>query len=166
MEKHLFTWHNSPDMVHTPIPKSLVSESWHHRCISPSSRQKQCDDMLLRLVSQERGRQMKEQSSHLATNEQSRGRSMTWQDVHHQLQSQRDAIVHEIRHYPPPIPACDVQYNYLLEQRDKVLRELRLLRRMEPTDPIQLEAFAAASSFVNHHACSANHVDTDSGASR
>ncbi|MEZ4715595.1 MAG: hypothetical protein R2851_05830 [Caldilineaceae bacterium] len=33
-------------------------------------------------------------------------------------------IRREISAYPPPIPACDAQFNYLLEQRNQVAQEL------------------------------------------
>lgn len=45
--------------------------------------------------------------------------------VRAQLETQRMEIVNEIRHYPPPIPACDQQFNHLLEQRSKVAQELQ-----------------------------------------
>jgi len=35
----------------------------------------------------------------------------------------------EISSYPPPIPACDEQFNYLLEKRDQLLRELARLKQ-------------------------------------
>ena len=33
-------------------------------------------------------------------------------------------IVAEIRAYPPPIPACDAQFNWLLERRARIERAL------------------------------------------
>ncbi|MEZ4663817.1 MAG: hypothetical protein R2911_40300 [Caldilineaceae bacterium] len=43
------------------------------------------------------------------------------------LLRQKDQIYAEIRAYPFPIPACDAQYNYLLEKRDLVSQELQQL---------------------------------------
>ena len=40
------------------------------------------------------------------------------------LQARRDELDAEIRSYPTPIPRCDAQFNFLFEQREKVVREL------------------------------------------
>ena len=40
------------------------------------------------------------------------------------LRSEKARIRREISAYPPPIPACDAQFNYLLEQRNRVAQEL------------------------------------------
>ncbi len=45
-------------------------------------------------------------------------------DVH------RNQIYTQIRHYPAPIPACDVQYNHLLEQRAGITQELSRLNAL------------------------------------
>lgn len=74
--------------------------------------------------------------------------TLTWQDIHQHLQRQRDAIINEIRHYPPPIPACDVQFNYLLEQRTQIMREIKRLGHIDPADQTGLEEFVATSSFL------------------
>jgi hypothetical protein len=72
----------------------------------------------------------------------------TWQAIQQQLQRQRDTIIDEIRQYPAPIPACDVQFNHLLAQRDAILRECRLLARIDPLDSERLRAFIANSAFI------------------
>ena len=56
--------------------------------------------------------------------------SMTalWQEVESHLERQKQRIFDEILHYPPPIPACDVQFNYLLAQRAEMMQELQRLR--------------------------------------
>lgn len=38
------------------------------------------------------------------------------------LDARRAEVAAEIRSYPPPIPACDQQYNHLLKQRKDLLR--------------------------------------------
>jgi hypothetical protein len=50
-----------------------------------------------------------------------------WTALEDHLESARRSILAEIRNYPPPIAACDQQFNYLLEQRDRVARELSRL---------------------------------------
>jgi hypothetical protein len=36
----------------------------------------------------------------------------------------RETLAAEIRSYPTPIPRCDAQFNYLVEQRDRLSRVL------------------------------------------
>ncbi len=43
------------------------------------------------------------------------------------LQAEKRRIVGEIREYPRPIAACDLQFNALLEKRAGILRELERL---------------------------------------
>jgi hypothetical protein len=78
-----------------------------------------------------------------------------WQRIKSDLEAQQEAICNEIYSYPPPIPACDQQYNYLLEQRMRVKRELRrldaLLAANPAADPLaaSLEKFVRASAFLD-----------------
>jgi DNA-binding transcriptional ArsR family regulator len=72
-----------------------------------------------------------------------------------ELERRRAAIIDEIRHYPPPIPACDVQYNGLLEERTLITQELKQLERLglviTSTDNArqQLDAFMRSSRFID-----------------
>ncbi len=45
------------------------------------------------------------------------------------LETQLARTYEEISSYPTPIPACDEQFNYLLEKRDQLLRELAQLKK-------------------------------------
>ena len=47
-----------------------------------------------------------------------------WKQIRAVLEKERHRIYDEIKSYPTPIPACDEQFNDLLEQRDRVSREL------------------------------------------
>lgn len=47
-----------------------------------------------------------------------------WQRIRQHLEEEKQRIFQEIRCYPPPIPACDVQFNGLLEERVTILQEL------------------------------------------
>jgi hypothetical protein len=40
------------------------------------------------------------------------------------LERELARVAAEIRSYPAPIPACDAQYNHLLEERARISREL------------------------------------------
>jgi hypothetical protein len=47
-----------------------------------------------------------------------------WQQIHQHLEAKKERIVEEIGSYPHPIPACDAQFNGLLEDRAAILQEL------------------------------------------
>ncbi len=47
------------------------------------------------------------------------------------LSGEKQRILEEIRAYPPPIPACDLHFNGLLEQRDAISRKLERLGEIE-----------------------------------
>ena len=43
-----------------------------------------------------------------------------WQSIRGHLESKKNQIAEEILYYPPPIPACDAQFNFLLAERARV----------------------------------------------
>lgn len=47
-----------------------------------------------------------------------------------ELQRERERIYGEIHNYPPPIPACDAQFNHLIQQRSAVTQELRSVQNL------------------------------------
>ena len=47
------------------------------------------------------------------------------------LERERDQIFERIRSYPSPITACDEQFDYLLEERDRIVSELARARQAE-----------------------------------
>jgi hypothetical protein len=78
-----------------------------------------------------------------------------WQAVRGFLEAEHHRIYEEIRQYPRPIPACDVQFNDLLEQRSLISQEQERLREaledsLRSGDARQaLEAFLASSRFLD-----------------
>ena len=56
------------------------------------------------------------------------GAASLWDEVERHLEREKQRIFDEILHYPPPIPACDVQFNFLLAQRAGMMQELQQLR--------------------------------------
>jgi hypothetical protein len=52
---------------------------------------------------------------------------LDWDRLRRRLQSLLHEVGEEIRSYPPPIPACDAQFNHLLELRRLLPPELERL---------------------------------------
>jgi hypothetical protein len=50
-----------------------------------------------------------------------------WQRIKNRLEDERHRIYGEIKNYPTPITACDVQFGHLLEQQASVFAELARL---------------------------------------
>ena len=81
-----------------------------------------------------------------------------WDRARAHLEQLKVRIADEINNYPPPIPACDAQFNYLLEQRGMIAEELtRLeaarLQSLARRDGAQaIAAFIASSRFIDEAA--------------
>ena len=79
---------------------------------------------------------------------------LPWTEIEDHLENARKSILAEIRSYPPPIAACDQQFNYLLEQRDRLGGELSRLARMRrntsEADVNALVDFISASDCIAH----------------
>jgi hypothetical protein len=83
-----------------------------------------------------------------------RAEAVPWAELEDHLEGVRSAILAEIRNYPPPIAACDQQFNDLLEQRDRIADEqsrLASIRRdslSRETDLRALVDFIEASNCI------------------
>src|SRR5437899_662265 len=81
-----------------------------------------------------------------------------WQRIRQQLETERQRIVDEIVHYPPPIPRCDVQYNTLLEERASITQEIYRLEKLSQEvhtaedDLRLLDEFVRSSIFLGGEA--------------
>jgi hypothetical protein len=75
-------------------------------------------------------------------------RSADWTTLRATLEAQR-SVVEEIRAYPYPIPACDAQFNRLLELRRLLPKELARL------DAAGTDASASIDAFVHTSPCRA-----------
>lgn len=73
-----------------------------------------------------------------------------WQTLQEALEARQDAICSEIYRYPHPIPACDQQYNYLLEQRTLVKRELRKLGALQTQHTVGDVSLASLAEFIHN----------------
>jgi hypothetical protein len=73
-----------------------------------------------------------------------------WTELADQLDEARRSILAEIRSYPPPITACDQQFNYLLEQRDRITEDLGRLALLQGQNPT---AAAVLLDFIDTSEC-------------
>ena len=72
-----------------------------------------------------------------------------WRDVRRHLEGLRDAVAAEIRSSPAPIPACDAQFNHLLERRRSLVQEIARLDEAHRAGDRALAEFVRASPFVD-----------------
>jgi hypothetical protein len=87
--------------------------------------------------------------SHVAERDASARAELEWAALRRRLERVLREVGEEIRAYPAPIPACDAQFNRLLE-----------LRRLLPEELARLEAAAASpagsvAAFVRASPCRA-----------
>jgi hypothetical protein len=68
-----------------------------------------------------------------------------WQSLRRRLEALSAAVAEEIRGYPPPIPACDAQFNRLLELRQVLPQELARLDLAAHDGSITIADFMRAS---------------------
>ena len=81
-----------------------------------------------------------------------------WAELENHLKNARRSVFEQIRNYPPPITACDQQFNYLLEESDRLSGELSRLatvRRDYATGETDIEALV---EFINASACIDNEL--------
>ena len=68
-----------------------------------------------------------------------------WERLRQQLEALVESVTAEIRAYPPPITACDAQFNRLLELRRLVPLELQRLEAAAGDPTMSVEAFLLSS---------------------
>lgn len=71
-----------------------------------------------------------------------------WERARQHLERLKAGIGGQIHTYPAPIPACDAQFNYLLEQRDKITDELNRLAAAMRESLEQGEGGQAIAEFI------------------
>ncbi|WP_420628818.1 hypothetical protein [Candidatus Leptofilum sp.] len=71
-----------------------------------------------------------------------------WQAIEAHLTQEKQRIFDEIVNYPPPIPACDVQFNFLLAERAEILQALRQLHGILGAEQSVADQARAMHSFV------------------
>ena len=58
-------------------------------------------------------------------------------------------VQNEIRSHPAPIPACDAQFNYLLEEREALTSELYRLRELMTGEDSTQDPSSSVDEFLN-----------------
>lgn len=71
-----------------------------------------------------------------------------WLEIRTHLEQQKKQINDEIFHYPPPIPACDAQFNYLLEERVRLTQELQRIDEVSVDGLAELDRSKLISDFI------------------
>ena len=69
--------------------------------------------------------------------------SPAWQDIRVKLEHARQRIQAEITRYPAPIPACDADFNFMLEERARLCAMLDHMH-----DTATLEAIARVDAYL------------------
>jgi hypothetical protein len=77
----------------------------------------------------------------------------SWAELEEHLENAKRSILAEMRHYPPPIAACDQQFNYLLEQRDRIVDGLARLASIRRDSSTRETEVAALIDFVKTSDC-------------
>ena len=60
-----------------------------------------------------------------------------------------NAVAEEILRYPAPIPACDAQFNHLLDEREALSSELARVRELMARGGDSQDASSVVDSFLN-----------------
>ena len=81
-----------------------------------------------------------------------------WQDIGIRLENRKRQIFETIRNYPPPITACDQQFDYLLEQQAGISRELGRMHDACQESLARNDAIEIIDEFIR----SSNCLDDDS----
>ncbi len=72
----------------------------------------------------------------------------TFQEIKLQLEQRKEEIYDEIKEYPFPIPACDAQFNYLLELRNGVAQELNQVSALLAECDLSADSIQLVTSFI------------------
>ena len=75
-------------------------------------------------------------------------RDSEWDALRARLTGLQEAVAAEIRAYPLPIPACDAQYNHLLERRAALTEARNRLDDAREDGAATPEAFLASTQLL------------------
>lgn len=80
------------------------------------------------------------------------------QEIRAYLENRRDQVCQEITRHPTPIPACDVHFNRLLEERTKIFQTMDRLDELCRDDRIRGNNIAA---WIDDFICSSETIDDE-----
>ena len=72
-----------------------------------------------------------------------------WLEIKTCLEKEQKRIHDEIINYPPPIPACDVQFNHLLEERAGIRQELHRSETNKAGSVESIREFIGSSQYID-----------------
>jgi hypothetical protein len=75
-----------------------------------------------------------------------------WAIIQRHLDKEMRRVRDEIRNYPAPIPACDAQFNFLLEEREALSLELTRARELMGKNPDVDSSRESVDAFLNFSA--------------
>ena len=82
------------------------------------------------------------------------------QQVQQCLEAEKQRIAEEISYYPPPIPACDDQFNSLLEARSTLLQAVGQVRGML-AQQLTVDDAHDASKWLQKHMLTSRYLDSE-----
>ena len=71
-----------------------------------------------------------------------------WDALRVRIAQLREAVTAEISAYPAPIPACDAQFNHLLERRKALAAALASLDAAREDGAVTVEEFVASTQLL------------------
>jgi hypothetical protein len=80
-----------------------------------------------------------------------------WKRIGAYLEDERHLVHEEIKNYPRPIPACDLQFNHLLEKRAGICQELDRMREATRESLRAGDSLDALAEFIR----SSSTIDTE-----
>lgn len=72
-----------------------------------------------------------------------------WKTIYQHLESEMQRVRGEIQAYPAPIPACDAQFNHLLDEREALSAELARVRELMARGGDSQNSSSVVDSFLN-----------------
>lgn len=72
-----------------------------------------------------------------------------WKTIYAHLEQEMQRVRGEIQTYPAPIPACDAQFNHLLDEREALSSELTRVRELMARGGDSQDSSSVVDSFLN-----------------
>ena len=76
-----------------------------------------------------------------------------WEPIERSLESRKQQLYDQIKNYPTPITACDLQFNYLLEQQAATSQELSRMHKAFQESLAGGDAIEIIHKFVRSSSC-------------